>query len=171
MIRPAAFAAALASALAIVFAALPKKKRKMNSSNNSVRQAVVLAAASQLGPQNWDAYCDGNTAQHPGSRVSWCGIFALWALHQAGLALGYQWRYGRGFIYPLGLPRTSTPKPGDIAYFDQPYQHHAIVEKVEGETVHTIDGNQPGETVQRRQRPKGAGSYFSISPLLSKVMV
>jgi hypothetical protein len=135
------------------------------------RERVVSAARGELGKGNWRKYLSG-VADDPGARVSWCGIFALWALNQAGIAHGHRWIYGRGFVYPMGLPRTDTPRPGDIAYLDQPYQHHAIVESAVGDTITTIDGNQAGDTVQRRVRPRSAfTAFYSIEPLLGELAV
>lgn len=131
------------------------------------RIKVVRAAASQLGVQNPDKYW---ALVQPGlvnSGKAWCGGFALWALKQAGLALNTPWQIGKGFTEVNGLPRTKNPQPGDIAYFDQPYQHHAIVTSNDGQTVNTIDGNQAGNTVAVKTRPLSAATaYYSIQPFI-----
>lgn len=103
---------------------------------------------------------------------AWCGAFALWALHQAGLGLDLRWRFESttdkrsGFLYALA--KTKAPKPGDIAYLDQPWQHHAIVSAVDGDTVHTIDGNQgPLSPVKAHEAPlKHWTGFYSIGALL-----
>lgn len=137
------------------------------------RIRVVKAAASQLGVQNPDKYW---ALVNPGlvsSGKAWCGGFALWVLKQAGLAPNMLWhtnqnREGYGFAEVYRLPKTKNPQPGDIAYYDQPFQHHAIVTANDGRTVSTIDGNQAGNTVAPRERPlSSATAYYSIQPLLS----
>lgn len=103
----------------------------------------------------------------------WCGAFALWCLHQAGLALELDWKFGPphyGFLYNLKpLAYGKPPEPGDIGYQDQPYRHHFVVERVEGETVHTIEGNQgPKHPINAGARPLHDHRvvYFSIASLL-----
>jgi len=134
----------------------------------SPRERVLAAAESQLGEHRWELFLNGVTNQTPGPQTSWCGIFALWALHQAGLANDTVWKFDGppwGFLYKL--PATRDPKPGDIAYQDQPFQHHAIVKKVEGGTVHTIDGNSTGNAVREKTRPKSAfTAFYSIQPFI-----
>jgi hypothetical protein len=96
--------------------------------------------------------------------LSWCGAFALWCLRKAG-ATAWKWQVGKGFLWRL--KRTYLPQPGDIAYIHQPYQHHAIVEQVDGPNVTTIDGNTWG-AVKRKERPRPAiTAFFSIEPLVT----
>lgn len=129
------------------------------------RTRVVRTALAELGANSWEKYTDGITAAHPGRRVAWCGIFALWVLHQCALARDWQWVYGKGFL--SRLPRTRSPKPGDMVYFDQPFQHHAILVSLNGGMVHTVDGNQAGDCVAERTRPiEEVSAFFSIDPLL-----
>lgn len=132
------------------------------------RQKVVKAAKGEVGPQNPDKYWSEVQPALMGNPtgIAWCGGFALWALKQAGLTEA-NWEIGKGFASRL-LNTTKTPQPGDIAYYDQPFQHHAIVEKVDGNNVYTIDGNQsPGEQVLERVRPLNAATaYYSIESLI-----
>jgi hypothetical protein len=109
-------------------------------------------------------------APHP---KEWCGAFALWCIHQAGLGLELRWMFGPphyGFLY--NLPITHAPQPGDVAYLDKPYQHHAIVIEVEGETVHTIDGNQGAESpIKAHSLPLSHWTaFYSIEPLLAEAV-
>ena len=116
-------------------------------------------------------------APHP---PQWCGAFALWNLHKVGLGLELRWMFGPpnyGFCYKLeqlarpalaaelGLP---LPEPGDIAYLDKPYQHHATVVCVEGDTVVTVDGNQgPLQPIKRCEHPLSHWTaFYSIARLL-----
>lgn len=67
----------------------------------------------------------------------------------------------------LAKARTEHPQPGDVAYIDKPFQHHCLVESVDGNTITTIDGNSMG-TVQRRVRPREKfTAFFSIGELVS----
>lgn len=138
------------------------KNRPMNR-----RECVVSLAKAEIGKgESPLRYFDG-VAQRPSGRVAWCGIFALWVLHECGLASDMAWEYGRGFLFRL--PVTATPQPGDIAYIDQPYQHHAIVVSVNGETVETVDGNQPGDTISLRSRlRRDFTAFYSIEPLIEQ---
>lgn len=109
-------------------------------------------------------------APHP---PAWCGAFALWCLHQSGLGLDLKWEFGPphyGFLWRLEILKPGTPpKPGDVGYQDKPYQHHFLVQSVDGDAVHTIEGNQ-GEPKPIRARVRHLSdpsvSYFSISRLL-----
>lgn len=159
---------------------LTKRKDSVDSSNppnstdsdSDARQRVVDAARSQIGPQDPAKYwgetmpslSPAQVAQYAQSRA-WCGGFALWAIKQAGIAPDLNWVDGKGFCYQL--PTTRDPQPGDVAYFDQPYQHHAIVVNVDGGTLYTIDGNQARNTVAERTRSvSSATAFYSIQPLI-----
>ncbi len=139
------------------------------------RQAVLEAAESQLGKGNLPEYWTSALGKpSPAFKKAWCGIFVLRCLHEAGLALGTHWVFGMGFLTTPDrkhfLPKTTAPEPGDIGYKDQPYQHHFIVESVEGGRVHSIDGNSGSKsTVNRCTHGLGPGSgcvYYTIAPLL-----
>ena len=132
------------------------------------RQKVVKIAKSQVGPQNPDKYWAVVAPSLMGNPtgIAWCGGFALWALRQAGLT-NAMWPIGSGISQIL--PSTTNPQPGDVAYFNAPYQHHAIVDHIDGTTLYTIDGNQsPGEQVLPRTRQvKDATAFYSIQPLIN----
>lgn len=145
------------------------------------RQTIVEIAAGQIGNPDTDVIWRDVLATkdyQPKITKAWCGAFALRCLHQAGVALAIKWKWGLGFLEVNRLPKVKHPEPGDIAYYDQPFQHHAIVERVDGDTLHTIDGNQGpgldrltgklGTTVRRVQRPLTKGIYYSIAGLLPK---
>jgi hypothetical protein len=110
------------------------------------------------------------TTPHP---PQWCGALALWCLHQAGLGLELRWLFGPphfGFLW--NLERTSSPKPGDIAYLDKPFEHHAIVVEVSGDVVHTIDGNQgPHAPIMTHEAPLSHWTaFFSIESLIAEAL-
>lgn len=125
------------------------------------RLAVVEAARSQIGRSDPAPYWDDTIGTTAGPK-HWCGGFALWAIHQAGLGPDIDWKVGVGFCYLL--PTTTDPQPGDIAYFER-HQHHAIVERIDGDRLYSIDGNQPD--IQERVRPvSDVAAFYSIAPLL-----
>jgi len=128
------------------------------------RKRIIEVARNELGPQNPDKYWVETAPGLTGTNAAWCGGFALWVLHEAGVGVDVPWVIGKGFCFRL--PQTTNPKPGDIAYFDRA-QHHAIVVSVDDGTLHTIDGNQPGETVAERSRLRGeARAFFDVGPLI-----
>lgn len=138
------------------------------------KQGNTAGIAERIAHYWADVLHQAETAPHP---KEWCGAFALWALHAAKLGLELRWRFATatdprsGFLY--ALTRTHDPKPGDIAYLDKPWQHHAIVYSVEGDTVHTIDGNQgPARPIQTHEAPLSHWTaYYSIESLLPKERV
>lgn len=127
------------------------------------RERVVAAALSQVGKSDAEKYWADvmTTMERP---RDWCGAFVLWALHRAGLARGWYWEVGKGFLYRL--PTTRDPKPGDVAYFTT-NQHHAVVTAVRPTEVDLVNGNGTGGKVTRStaQRANVAG-FYSIEPLL-----
>lgn len=166
-----------------------------------VRQEVLSKARGQIGPQvkgstqvvwYWrdvlpPSWSDAQVKLYAKTK-EWCGGFVLWCLRQAGLGPDTRWIDGLGFLGPARLPRTNTPEPGDVAFFPQPFQHHALVVslvQVEDLVVKTpgkpdvrharwrlttIDGNQPD--VRERVRDivpslrQNDVAFYSIEPLL-----
>jgi hypothetical protein len=129
------------------------------------RRAVIAAARSQLGQTDSAPYWRDVLSPNGPWPPAWCGAFALWAIHQAGLGLGIKWDVGSGFCHHL--KPTRMPQPGDVAYFDK-LQHHALVAEVDYQrgTMTTIDGNSDGGAVVEHQHvplSKAAG-FFSIDP-------
>lgn len=129
----------------------------------SKRARVVSIAVSELGKSNALRYSTASGGRMP-SGTSWCGIFALWSLRKAGLT-EWDWEWQVGFLSKL--PRTKNPKPGDIAYKHEPYRHQAVVEKVEGGTIWTINGNSDNGKVVRKRGPiSDWTAFYSIQPLI-----
>lgn len=136
------------------------------------RSRVVQAAANEAAAYGdaprVELYWETSGLRAPFPK-QWCGAFAEWALRQADLPV-HPWviwnGHEAGFIYPSHLRVTSTPEPGDVMYIDIPWRHHGIVEFVDAEGVHTIEGNTPGIT--RHVHPLGTPGvvYFSIAPLV-----
>lgn len=131
------------------------------------RLRVRQAARSQLGRTNSAPYWADVLPGQPSSGWprDWCGAFALWALHQAGLAKDVSWIIGKGFLFLL--PRTQNPQVGDIAYFDT-NQHHAVVVGVGPNSVDLVNGNGTGGAVSPSTVPRShVTGYYNIEPFLS----
>ncbi|HEY3496151.1 MAG TPA: hypothetical protein VGK73_15740 [Polyangiaceae bacterium] len=127
---------------------------------------------SALGPE-WS----GEDVWEYSRKKSWCGGFFLWGLHHVGVATDVYWLDGRGFVEPTKMPATRAPKPGDLAYFNQPYQHYACVVSTDLGKLVTIDGNQlKGVTKNTKPLPtwgmekKGQCVFYSVQPLLLKAL-
>lgn len=116
-----------------------------------------LESGSQAGGQRYWSWYGFN------GRVEWCATFVSYVADKAGLtadgkvpkhascALGVSWFSERGRY----KTRSSgyTPQAGDIIYFDWSGggtggDHVGIVENVEANTVHTIEGNS-GDALAR----------------------
>ena len=102
---------------------------------------------------------------------SWCGIFVFWALNKGGIPMK-KWELGGRMVTP-DAARTpgEMPQTGDIAYRNE-FSHFAIVEKVTGSTVTTVNGNTSGEDnlgaqVQTRDHPLSGWTAF-FDPLKLK---
>lgn len=159
----------------IAYAILNKNKPIIDRGINPKRLAFINIALSQVGKKDSVPYLlDALTPQGKNDvfpdkvdTIEWCGIFALWALRKAGLT-NWLWELGKGFL--MSLPQTVDPKPGDLGYSDK--QHHSIIESIEGDMVHSIDGNSWNGQVQRNSRPRSFyRAFFSIAPLVGEVPV
>jgi len=139
----------------------------------SPRARVAAAARSQLGKADTTKYwASALPGQNPNTGLSWCGVFALWALHSAGLATNWLWQLGKGFLMTTktSLPTTTSPQMGDIAYFTA-NQHQAVVLSVDpmNRTVELANGNGTGGVVTRSVVPfSSVYAFFSIAPLVGE---
>lgn len=120
------------------------------------RHAIVIVAKSQLGNSNALKYWQSDG--HPELLgQAWCGAFTLWALHKIGVGTNVMWQPGSGYL--SHFPITTTPKIGDIAYFDK-YQHEAIVSSVNNDQIGLINGNGTGGKVSLSTVPKTSVRAF-----------
>ena len=136
----------------------------------SPRVRVARAAQGALGSSDASVYWADVLPGTPpsGYPKDWCGAFALWALHQAGLAKDRNWIIGAGFLD--GLPTTPTPDVGDVAYFTT-NEHQAVVVGVDlpGGTVSLVNGNGTGGAVSPSVTPMShVAAFYSIAPLLAE---
>jgi hypothetical protein len=137
--------------------------------HEQTRAAILDVAALHLGVTDPSPFWADAFGSVPAKHYAWCGVFALFCLRQA---VGCTWLWSvasqkSGFLFRLN--RTTDPQPGDVAYFDQPYQHHALVQKVEGDRLYLIQGNYgtPGHVAESQcsistKKP----AFFSIGRLL-----
>lgn len=114
---------------------------------------IVSVARSQLGNEGGQPYWSWYGF---GSRIEWCACFVSWCANEcgyidagviprfAGCSNAVNWFTERG----QWQDRNYTPKEGDIIFFDWEYNgytgtadHVGIVEKVDGNTIYTIEGN------------------------------
>ncbi len=135
---------------------------------NEFRSKLLEIASNEIGNRDptpyWRDVLGEWTAKHHVG-MQWCGAFCLWALRQADLC-NWSWSIAQdkpGFLFRL--PRTKTPEPGDVAYFDKPYQHHALVRSVDGDKLTVVQGNpvvSEGTVSVAAKHPV----FFSIQPLI-----
>lgn len=99
--------------------------------------------------------------------AAWCHSFVSWCAKQAGVGTnivpktastsgGMTWFKNKK---RFGVKGSYTPKRNDIVYFKTGASHAGIVEKVEGNTLYTIEGNS-SNMVKRRSYPL---SYKTIT--------
>ncbi|MEU0519696.1 CHAP domain-containing protein [Streptosporangium sp. NPDC006007] len=96
------------------------------------------------------------------SAAPWCDMYLSWAAKK----LGYEDWLGQ-FAYTVYHARWfqqqgawgTTPKPGAIVFFDwggsrqlKKIDHIGVVTRVEGRTIHTIEGNIDGGVAKRKKR-------------------
>lgn len=120
----------------------------------SQRENIVSIAIGEIGhaePTGDDKYIKWYNTGIP-LTTAWCAIFVSWCANQAGVStsvipkfasctLGMNWFKGQG---KWKNKASYTPQRGDIIFFSNKKNvstHVGIVEKVTGNTVHTIEGN------------------------------
>ena len=127
---------------------------------------MIEAAIAQLGNVGGEAYWRWYGFDE---YVPWCACFVSWVADQCGFIEsgamprvslcddGVAWFVARGQWAGSG----HAPSPGAIIFFDWDgdgiSDHVGIVERVEGATVHTIEGNTDN-SVARRDYPLNSPS-------------
>ena len=121
-----------------------------------MRNKIVEIAKSQVGyhegENNWTIY-----GEWYGMQDEWCNMFVSWCAYKAGISediipkmacVPYtgKWFDDRGrYKNSRAWGGDYIPLPGDLILFDyekdSSSDHIGIVEKVEGNTVYTIEGN------------------------------
>ena len=119
---------------------------------------IVSVALTQLGNQGGQKFWSWYGFD---SHVAWCACFASWCGDQAGLIEsgkmpkfslcddGIAWFQSKG----KWKSRGHSPAPGTLIFFDWngdgTSDHVGIVEKTEGSTVYTVEGNSSNAVNQR----------------------
>jgi hypothetical protein len=118
----------------------------------SKRDEIVKIASEQVG---YKEYANNQTkyGEWYGLQGEWCDIFISWLASQVGILntlipkeayvpTTAKWYKEKGLL----RDRNYTPQKGDLILFDYNHNktpdHIGIVEKVEGITIHTIEGNK-----------------------------
>ena len=123
---------------------------------------LVSVALSQIGNAGGEPYWRWYGFN---GRVEWCACWVSWCANECGYIdigvipkfascrVGVQWFKDRGQWRDSGY----IPKPGDIIFFDWTANgitgtadHVGIVEKVDGNTIYTVEGNS-GDTCNERR--------------------
>ena len=132
---------------------------------------IVSVALTQLGNEGgqkfWSWYGFDN-------HVAWCACFASWCGDQAGLIEsgkmpkfslcddGIAWFQSKGKWKSRGY----SPAPGTLIFFDWngdgTSDHVGIVEKTEGSTVYTVEGNS-SDAVNKRSYDINNGTIMGLS--------
>ena len=133
------------------------------------RFRVLSIAQAEVGNTDPSKYWQDAFGSVPTKHYAWCGVFALWCLRRASLThvLWSVATHKPGFCFRLH--RTETAEPGDVAYFNLPYQHHALVTRRDGDSLWLVQGNYgvPGRVAEsfiscNAKRP----TFYSIDCLL-----
>ncbi|MBS7565080.1 CHAP domain-containing protein [Mucilaginibacter sp. Bleaf8] len=141
---------------------------------SKLSMATIAVALTQLGVHEKTGNNDGPEVEKYLKAVGlnkgnpWCMAFVVWCVNTAGTQLGV-----RNPLLKTGgvlkqwngtlCKRTKTPAPGSIFIMDfgKGTGHTGFVERVEGNIIHTIEGNtnddgsREGIKVCRRTRKAG----------------
>lgn len=132
--------------------------------NTKITQVAAKQIGNNGGRKFWSWYGFKN-------RVEWCACFVSWCANQCGYiksgtitkfsscAVGVEWFKGK----KQWQKRSYKPKAGDIIFFDWGGDGHSdhvgIVEKCDGSTVFTIEGNN-GDSCKRSRYPANSGEIL-----------
>lgn len=132
-------------------------------------ERVNAPGAPRVNPADyWDVAAEQSLSPAEVKSLDWCGGFYLWALKVAGVAPPTVfWRFDGTGIGSAKLRPTNDPKPADLAYFTR-NEHHALIESVDGDTVHLINGNGGGKGITRSSVSRSqVAAFYSVEPLLA----
>lgn len=146
--------------LLMIVSIIPMGTISASALTGDQRTDIINVAIGEMGNTNGSKYTFG------AGNVSWCAYFIVWCARQANIDSSIIKTTGWADADDLGVKYYSrgsyTPKKGDIIIFDYvPYStntpassygdHVGLVEYVEGNTVHTIEGNSsPSPNAVRR---------------------
>lgn len=136
------------------------------------RSAIVRAARTELGNTDPSRYWldvldppQADPRDASGKPLSWCGASHLYFIHQgAPETRRVKWIPGRGFVGPMKLRTTKTPRPADTAYRHKG-QHYATVVEVGDGWVSTVDGNSVERDAKGRITRSGVVALHERTPI------
>ena len=138
----------------------------------SIRDEIVKIASDQVG---YKEYSNNMTkyGEWYGLQGEWCDIFISWLANQVGILYSLipkeayvpntaAWYKEKGLL----KDKNYTPQKGDLILFDYNQNrvpdHIGIVEKVEGNVIHTIEGNK-SKMVKRQAYAIGNSQIYGIA--------
>lgn len=138
----------------------------------SIRDEIVKIASEQVG---YKEYSNNMTkyGEWYGLQGEWCDIFISWLASQVGILYTLipkeayvpntaSWYKEKGLL----KDRNYTPQKGDLILFDynknRVPDHIGIVEKVEGNVIHAIEGNK-SKMVKRQAYAIGNSQIYGIA--------
>ena len=140
--------------------------RKLLYGSAGGNEAIVEVAASQIGNVGGQPYWSWYGFSY---RMEWCAVFVSWCANECGFidsgiipkfssctSQGRVWFQARGLWQEPGY----VPSPGELIFFDWDNSgncdHVGIVERVDGNIIHTIEGNS-GDRVRRKSYSVNSG--------------
>ncbi|TDP96072.1 CHAP domain-containing protein [Labedaea rhizosphaerae] len=129
---------------------------------------IVNRARKELGTTE---HPPGSNKQKYGPTTYWCSLFATWVWRKAGVNIpqyaftGDVYTWGQQHHLAYDSKHLDQVRPGDVLLFGSGPQntttstHIAIVESVDGNTVHTIEGNS-GDAVRRQTHTLSSGTFY-----------
>ena len=138
----------------------------------SIRDEIIRIASEQVG---YKEYANNQTkyGEWYGLQGEWCDIFISWLANQVGILdtlipkeayvpTTATWYRNKNLL----KDRNYTPSKGDLILFDYNYNktpdHIGIVEYVEGNVIHTIEGNK-SKMVKRQQYAISNSQIYGIA--------
>ena len=149
------------------------------------RTDLVNVALSQVGYHEGelgdytgsDPVSEGNCTEYnrnyygwdaAGDNYAWCAVFFTWCARNANISRDIIHTYNRAQAGPFGLIYVQfpyrEPLPGDVAFVDnneyRDSDHVAIVYRVDGNYIYTVEGNTEN-AVRLRRYERATGLYVN----------
>lgn len=156
----------------------PPKPAATAKANNSVQGKILKSARQELGTTESGDNCQKYSDQC----VSWCALFAMSTWEAAGVPVDNEDYAFTGNVYTTGQQHGKAydsenlkeAKPGDVLLFGtspssaSTSKHIGVVEKVNGDTVTTIEGNtgdDPDRVMRKEHQLSPDTFYGGVHPL------
>lgn len=147
----------------------PPKVHKGGKTHPSAKgKSIVDRARKELGTTEHPL---GSNNQKYGPTEYWCSLFATWVWRKEGINIpsyaftGDVYTWGRQHHLAYDSKHLDQVKPGDVLLFGTGPEntntstHIGIVESVDGNTVHTIEGNE-GDAVRRETHTLSSSTFY-----------